>query len=400
MIKIPDNIFTRLDIQNLHGCSERAAQRIIKSWLNNGSVEVSHKISKRTYYTKAEKSYSGYQPSFIDHYIPNKSYFLSKVERDALSKIAAMDSKIDLETFSIKLYERLLVDLSWASSKLEGNTYSLLETEKLILKNEQIEGKDAIETQMILNHKEAIKFITLNRKELRASSTTMRSIHALLAENLLSNRQAIGALRKIPVGITGTDYIPIDTPQLIEEEFNVFIDKASHILDPFEQSLFILIFIPYIQPFEDINKRTSRVACNIPLLQKNILPISFKNIESGEYVAALKDVYEKNSVIKLKELFIKAVQFSSRDYKKIVPTLKVPSQALITYRSFIKETVYECVAHLKPLSKARINSVDEKARDEILKHIQEELQSLHEGQLVRFGLSPSQFKKWQERGSK
>ena len=101
------------------------------------------------------------------------------------------EHQVDLETYSVRIYERLIIDLSWASSALEGNTYSLLETEKLILENEIAKGKNNLETQMILNHKEAIKFLILNKKELVLSPFVIKSIHALLSENIIRNKNTI-----------------------------------------------------------------------------------------------------------------------------------------------------------------------------------------------------------------
>lgn len=127
---------------------------------------------------------------------------------------------VDLETYNSKIYERLITDLSWSSSHLAGNTYSLLETEQLTLKNIEAVDKDLIETQMILNHKEAIKFITFNKKSIGLNAYTINSVHALLSENLISSPHAQGTIRKIPVGIEGTRYLPLDIPQKIESEFD------------------------------------------------------------------------------------------------------------------------------------------------------------------------------------
>jgi Fic family protein len=290
-----------------------------------------------------------------------------------------------------------LIDLSWASSSLEGNTYSLLETEQLLsLKDGFIEGKSPIETQMILNHKEAIKFLILNKSNIKLDERTIKSVHALLGENLLANPAALGALRQIPVGITGTRYTPISTPQLIEEEFHVFLEKINLIEDPLEQSLMTLIFIPYIQPFEDINKRTSRICCNIPLVANNLLPISFKNIQREPYLSALKDVYELNSIIKIKQIFISALEDSAKDYKHIVSRVMEPSLAQMRYRAVIKNVVYKCVKTNSTPRMEDLSSVEVNMQGEVLAEITKELKALHEGSLVRFNLTPSDFQQWRK----
>lgn len=389
--------FCRYDVEQIYACNERAAQRLIHEWLAKKNIQFSHKLNRKIYYLKHQSEFSTYQKSFIDNYLPNKSFFLTKSERASLHKMALINPHIDFETYSVRLFERMLVDLSWASSHLEGNTFSLLETEQLLLKNEAVIGKTALETQMILNHKEAIKFIILNRANLHIESYTFKSIHALLAENLLSNLNAVGALRKIPVGITGTIYTPISIPQTLEDEFDIFLKKASEIKDAFEQSLFILIFLPYLQPFEDINKRTSRISCNIPLIKNNFIPISFKNINQSEYALALKDVYEKNNADKMKNIFMSALQFSIAEYSHIVSVMITPKDIFIKYRLQIKQTIYNCVVKNKKPTSELIKEINPNDRAEILAHIKNELAHLHEGQLVRFGLKNSEFKKWKKK---
>jgi hypothetical protein len=397
---IPDNLipelFTRADIEVSFNCNERAAQRLIKTWIETRKVKISNKLGRTIYYSKTSSEYSSYQKSFIDNYIPNKTSFLNPSERKNLIEITTIHSQIDLETFSIRLFERMLVDLSWASSYLEGNTFSLLETENLILRNEEISGKSSTEIQMILNHKEAIKFITLNRKTIQLAPLTFKSIHALLAENLLTNLRGIGAIRQIPVGISGTSYTPISIPQVLEDEFEIFIKKAVQIIDPLEQSLFILIFIPYLQPFEDMNKRTSRIACNIPFLKNDLIPISFKNITQDEYILALKDIYEKNKFNKMKNLFISAVQFSANEYNKIISVMPTPKDILIKYRTQIKNIIRQSVITNTNPGLKQFGNMTNENKKELLAHVEHELANLHEGQLVRFDILPSQFEKWKK----
>jgi len=304
------------------------------------------------------------------------------------------EHQVDLETYSVRIYERLIIDLSWASSALEGNTYSLLETEKLILENEIAKGKNNLETQMILNHKEAIKFLILNKKELVLSPFVIKSIHALLSENIIRNKSAQGAVRTIPVGITGTTYIPLALPQLLEEEFDVFLKKASQIKNPIEQSFFILIFVSYIQFFEDLNKRTARISCNIPFIKNNLIPISFKDINKDSYVLALKNIYESNNVSGLKTLFINSIKKSAQDYSRIVSSLIIPTDIQIKYRDEIKSFVRECILGKKlpaELDMTQFTSVESQL---ILEEVQSELINLHEGSLIRFGLKLSEFEDW------
>lgn len=387
-------IFERRELVKILKCSDRTAQRYLKKMIEFKLIEISQDMGRRVIYRKIELDFLSYQKKFIDSYVPNQTSFLSKSELRELFQLNQLQTHVDLETYSIRVYERLIIDISWASSYLEGNTYSLLETEKLLLNNFIPAGKSELETQMILNHKEAIKYLILNQKNIEINELVVRSVHSLLSENILASPESMGALRKIPVAISGTNYIPLDIPQLIAEEFSVVINKARHIQNPFEQSLFLLIFIPYIQPFEDLNKRTSRISCNIPFVKSAMLPISFKNIDREVYLNALKDIYEKNNPTGMKSLFIKAYKDSSQEYSHLKAILVRPSLTLIQYRDMIKKLVYECVVKNKKITKSMIRVADLKQKNEVFEQIQEELFNLHEGSLVRFNLTPSQFIKW------
>jgi Fic family protein len=157
-----------------------------------------------------------------------------------------------------QIFSRLLIDLSWNSSRLEGNTYSLLETERLLELGEAAEGKDALEAQMILNHKAAIELLVEQATEVGFNRYTILNLHALLSDNLLADPQACGRLRAIVVGIGRTVYHPLEVPQLIDEFFQQLLDTAAAIADPFEQAFFAMAHLAYLRPFEDVNKRVSR----------------------------------------------------------------------------------------------------------------------------------------------
>ena len=161
-------------------------------------------------------------------------------------------------TYARQILSRLIIDLSWASSRLEGNTYSRLDTERLILFGQSAEGKDAVETQMILNHKAAIEFLVDAADELRFNKYTLLNLHALLSDNLLANHDAVGRLRELPVEISGSVFHPMAIPQVLAECFTQILDTAEAIRDPFEQSFFVMVHLPYLQPFEDVNKISTR----------------------------------------------------------------------------------------------------------------------------------------------
>ena len=168
----------------------------------------------------------GYNRAFLDDYVPNGTAYLSVTERDELWRIGTPEVTTEpAGTYARRVLDRLLIDLSWNSSRLEGNTYSLLDTQRLIEEGETAEGKRAGEAQMILNHKEAIQFLVDGAGEVGFNSHTVTNLHGLLADNLLADPEAVGRVRRMVVGIEGTVFHPLGIPQLIEECFDQLLSK-------------------------------------------------------------------------------------------------------------------------------------------------------------------------------
>ena len=182
-------------------------------------------------------------------------------------------------TYVKKVLNRLLIDLPWNSSRLEGNTYSLLDTTRLLELGEEAEGKERHEAQMILNHKEAIEFLVDSAEEIGFNRYTILNLHAILAGNLLDDPNSAGRLRHIRVGIGGSVFHPLEIPQHIEECF-----ESDTCLLPLRSSILLSrpssswCSFPYLQPFDDVNKRVSRLAANIPLIRENLSPLSFEDV--------------------------------------------------------------------------------------------------------------------------
>lgn len=244
-----------------------------------------------------------YNPDFLQNYLPNQSSFLW----DNYLKIKEyLDTGIVLSSYDYKsqlrMIETLLIDLSYASSKLEWNTYSYLDTEVLIKYWETPEWKTSFETQMILNHKNVIKYIIDEKNNISLNKKTFYELHTLLGNNLIHD-QYLWTIRNVPVKIWASAYTPLDSKTQLEEQFEIFLEKLKLIKNPFEQSLFILVFIPYFQIFFDINKRTSRISCNIPLIQSWLPPISLLQVSERQYIDAILAVYELNDASLLAELF-------------------------------------------------------------------------------------------------
>ena len=198
---------------------------------------------------------------------------------------------------------------------MEGNTYNILETERLIKFGAEAEGKDRKEAVMILNHKAAIRHVVDNLAVINVGRRDLFDIHALLADGLLVDPAMAGRLRRMPVGISYSSYRPLDDAPSIEEEFDVLIGKAAAIEDPFEQSFFLMVHIPYLQAFEDVNKRTSRIAANIPLLKADLAPMSFLTMNDKDYIDGLIGIYELNDISLFRDAYIGVYLASADNYR-------------------------------------------------------------------------------------
>lgn len=210
-----------------------------------------------------------------------------------------------------KEFERLTIELSWKSSKIEGNTYSLIDTEILIKENQEAKGHKKEEAIMILNHKIALDYIFSNLKIFKKLDIkNIEDIHKLIIKDL----GVAKGIRKGLVGITGTAYRPLDNQYQIREALEKMTKRLNKIKNPFSKALFVILLISYIQPFEDGNKRTARMMANAVLLVNNFLPLSFRGVDEADYKRAVVLFYEQNNARFFKELFIKQIQFSVENY--------------------------------------------------------------------------------------
>ncbi len=350
-----------------------------------------------------ERKHADYHREFLDQYIPNKTHYLSLAVQNQLYELGKTDSQRPAGTYARQIFNRLLIDLSWNSSRLEGNTYSLLETERLLQLGEAAAGKDLRETQMILNHKAAIEFLIESAANAEIDRYTILNIHALLSEDLISDPRACGALRLIPVGIGGSTYQPLAIPQLINECFEQIIEIAKQIINPFEQAFFLMVHLPYLQPFEDVNKRVSRLSANIPLIRENLSPLSFVDVPESIYVNALLGVYELNQIELLRDVFIWAYERSCLRYSATRRILGDPDPFLVKYRDLRKETVVLVVkgrmdkisatACIREKAKHLV-PVQDQAR--FIETVETELMGLHEGNIVRYRLQIKEFNEWKK----
>jgi Fic family protein len=343
---------------------------------------------------------AGYDPRFLRDYEPDR--YLSSNERSHLLKLGQTTQQQEpAGTYARHVLERLLIDLSWNSSRLEGNTYSLLDTERLLVQGQETSGKSPAETQMILNHKDAIEFLVEGTGDVEFNRHTLLSLHALLSNNLLPDPAASGRLRRFAVGITGSTYLPPGIPQQIEEYFDLFLAKAQAIQDPFEQAFFAMVHIPYLQPFEDVNKRVSRLAANIPLNQRNLAPLSFADVPRDPYIQGLLGVYERTDVSLLKDVFLYAYEHSAARYAEVRQTLGDPDPFRLRYRDAIRQVISEVIIQALPAAKAQehlvtyARALPEADRETFINVAETELLALHDGNFARYRVSPTQFAAWQ-----
>lgn len=346
----------------------------------------------------------GYKREFLDSYRPNESFYLPEPVRiELMSHGRAVSAHEPAGTYARQIAHRLLIDLSWNSSRLEGNTYSLLETERLLLAGEAASGKGASEAQMILNHKEALEFLIDSAEEMNFNRYTLLNLHALLSDNLLADPTASGRLRSISVGIGHTVFLPLEGPHRIEECFQQILDTAAVIADPFEQAFFVMVHLPYLQPFEDVNKRVSRLAANIPLIKSNLCPLSFVDVPQQTYVSAMLGIYELNRIALLRDVFVWAYKRSCARYSAVRQSLGEPDPFRLQYRQLIFEAVgevvrgrmskVETVPFVQRYAEERVPAQD---RARLVEVIETQLLSLHEGSIARYRLRPSEYQAWKE----
>ena len=344
----------------------------------------------------------GYDRQFLDSYQPNSSAYLDRGSRIELGEAGRPKTGTHpAGTFAAKILQRLLIDLSWNSSRIEGNTYSLLETQRLVELGAAAEGRNAFGAQMILNHKEAIRFLIEGIDEIGFNRYTICNLHAILSSNLLPDEGAAGRLRRIPVGIDGSVFHPLEDPLIIEECFDQLLAKAETIQDPFEQSFFLMVQLPYLQPFDDVNIRVSQLAANISLIRANLSPISFVDVPRSLYTRALLAVYELKDVSLFRDVFLWAYTRSAAHYAAVRQSLGEPDPMRLRYRDDLREVVSQIIkmrmnresasAHIQRCTQERIAP---EMRERFLQAVESDLIALNRDNFARFRVRLSEFEAW------
>lgn len=249
--------------------------------------------------------------------IPNVLNRVSLFTEQEMKMLSALQAQFTKNFASLsdeqkhKEMERLGIDLSWKSSQIEGNTYSLLETERLLKEKQTAAGKTKEEAIMLLNHKEALDFIVANPGYLEhLTISRIEDIHSLLIKDLGVDRN----IRTRRVGITGTNYRPIDNEFQIREALQQTCDLVNSRKNVFEKALYVLVLLSYIQAFNDGNKRIARITSNAILIANNYCPISFRTVDSIDYKKAMLLFYEQNNISAFKQIFIDQFRFAVETY--------------------------------------------------------------------------------------
>ena len=330
-------------------------------------------------------------PDLLASYQPNRTFYLDESTRCRLRELGQSPEGFQpAGTHAKEPYPRWVVDLTWNSSRLEGNTYSLLEAWQFLHTGQPAEGKDAGATQMLLNHKAAIDLLVsidlVNGPDgMTFNHSTVCKLQTLLSENLLPD-SSTSWWSRIPDGT-----------------FHSLLHKATAIADPFEQALFVLVHVPRLQPFADVNTRVSRLAANIPFLRMNLVPLSFVDVPKNLYASGLLSVYELNRPDLLRDLFVWAYERSCRRYSTARRLPGEPDLFRMQYREPIRKLVSNVVhARMnKGRAAARIKAfalgwvpVDDQPR--FIEVVETELLNLHESNVARYRIRPTEFRNWQQ----
>jgi Fic/DOC family len=348
----------------------------------------------------AARNPRGYERRLLDDYEPNRTAYVSDQIKVRLHKLGKpIVAERAAGTFARDILSRLLIDLSWASSRLEGNTYSRLDTQRLIEFGQAAEGKDAKETQMILNHKVAIEMLVEGSDDIGVNRFTLLNLHAALSENLMADPEASGRLRRRPVEIGRSVYTPPGVPQVIEECLDLIIRKASAIGDPFERAFFLMVHMPYLQPFEDVNKRVSRLAANIPLIKNDLCPLSFVDVPLAAYISGNLGVYELARVELLLDVFVWAYERSCYRYVVVRDSVAEPDVFRMKYRNALADVVGGIVRDRKQPTDDEIRARAAQAVEagDMRKFIDltsREFRRLNDGNITRFRIRLCEYWDW------
>jgi len=327
---------------------------------------------------------------------------LSEEEKDLLLTIGSPDDA-DLSTLSLEAYYQFILDLSYSSSKLEGNVYTYIDTDVLLKYNEYADGKPQIDGTMIINHKHALEYILSNIDTVDIDLKTIRDIHSLLSVNLPGvTVQEQGACRTRMVQMNGSSFEPLNDPLKIPLELDRLLDRCRKISNPFEQSIYLLGVIPYLQAFVDVNKRVGRLMCNIPLIKAGLAPFSFIDMDKKSYTKGIISLYELRDISLLKNSYIAAYQASSPD---LVASLNNAVKGQVNplslmYRKEISLVVAKTIKtefELNLIEELLLLDVKEEEADNVKDIVLNIVDNLHEGAVAAYNVTKDELDAYRDR---
>lgn len=368
----------------------------VSSCFGSQSLHAIEKVKQPIY----EREPVAYNDSWFDSYRPNEIFYLPEEIRLQLKKAGRRENNHDpAGTYAHQIFNRLLIDLSYNSSRLEGCTYSLLDTERLLLHGNIPEGKLDEEKVMILNHKEAIRFLVENASRLTVSPKTLFTLHFLLSDGLVESQYA-GKVRDHGVRIGGSTYMPFEDPKRLNLQISKISEKAAAIQDPFEQSFFLLVHVSYIQAFADVNKRTARLCANIPLIQRNYVPLSFNDVDVDDYMKAMIAIYEFQDVHPLTDLYVYSYMRTCAAYDATIKAIGF-DEVRVRFRFQRREILREIIAQKMVGDRLKL-FIDNEARKIVprgdqsafIEDVWEDVKQMDESRIIGLGVTAKQLDEW------
>lgn len=372
------------------------------SCFSSASLKVIEEVKKPLF----ERQPIAYAEEWFESYQPNSSYYLPEILRQKLLVSGERANGQDpAGTYAHQIFNRLIIDLSYNSSRLEGNTYSLLDTERLLLHGDTAEGKLDEEKAMILNHKEAIRYLVDNAPKLEVSRNHICTLHYLLSDGLLEPTEA-GKVRKHGVRIGGSTYIPFEDPKRLEQQLEKIAAKAADIQDPYEQSIFLLVHISYLQAFADVNKRTARLAANISLIRGNLVPLAFSDVRVEDYRSAMIAIYELQNVRPIVDLYVYSYLRTCAAYDSTIKAMgfdEVRVRHRQERRAVVREVILQGLVG-KELRRFVDIEADRRiptaAQADFAEDVLEDLEQMDESRLAGLEVTPEQLNVWRRLGDR
>jgi len=351
-----------------------------------------------------ERSPVSYNKVWFDSYIPNSTFYFNEQQLNTMAERGCRKSNEIVEvagTYSKKILNRLLIDLSYNSSRLEGNTYSIIDTEKLLIEGVKQTDKLDEERVMLLNHKDAIEYLVRNAAKFEITMNELCTLHYLLSDGLLP-AECMGKVRGDGVRIGLSTYSPLEGKSRLSSYLNDILLKASQIINPYEQSFFLLIHIAYLQPFMDVNKRTARLSANIPLIKQNMVPLSFNELNKEDYLSSMLAVYELNDVSAMVDLYYFSYLRTCQAYDATVESVGF-DPIRVKYRQQRRNLVAKIIRE-KMIGTAKKNSIVDVCNHEVsnneqsqfITSVEDDLRELTTNTIAGLGISQLEFKQWRK----